>query len=100
MAFKLKRHRLKRKKKKLSKKELFLKKLALIKKKLKSKVKKKIKSKKLNNNKQNEPISISINITNDINTGESTKDLDWSTRDHFASVAGQYRKARIDNRKY
>ena len=98
MPFKLKRHRKKRKK--LSKKELFLKKLALMKKKLEKKAKKKIESKKLNNNKQNEPVSISINITNDINTGESTKDLDWSTPDHYASAAGTYRKARIDNRKY
>ena len=67
---------------------------------LKKKRSKKITSKKLNNNKQNEPVSISINITNDINTGESTRDPNWSTIDHFASVSGQYRKARIDNRKY
>ena len=50
--------------------------------------------------KQDETISINININNDINTGESTKDLDWSTPDHYKSAAGQYRKARIDNRKY
>ena len=99
MAFKLKRHRKKRKKR-LTKEEIRKKKLALIKKALKKLKKKKIKSKKLNNDKQNEPISISINITNDINTGESTKDLDWSTPDHFKSAAGQYRRARIDNRKY
>ena len=67
---------------------------------LDKKSKNRIDSIKLNNNKQNEPISISINITNDINTGESTKDLDWSTPDHFKSASGQYRKARIDNRKY
>ena len=48
----------------------------------------------------NSSLSISESVELDINTGESTKDLDWSTRDHFASVAGQYRKARIDNRKY
>ena len=100
MAFKLKRHRQKRKKKHLTKEELRKKKLALIKKKLKSVIKKKIKSKKLNNKKQDETISININITNDINTGEPTRDLDWSTPDHFKSAAGQYRKARIDNRKY
>ena len=108
MAFKLKRHRKKRKNKRLTKEELRKKKIALmkkelgmkVKKKAKEAIKKKIKTKKLNNNKQNEMISISINITNDINTGESTKDLDWSTPDHYQSAAGQYRKARIDNRKY
>ncbi len=100
MAFKLKRSRIKRKKKRLTKEELRKRKLALMKRKLKSKIKKKIKSKKLNNNKQNEPISISINSTNDINTGESAKDLSWSTPDHYKSAAGQYRGARIDNRKY
>ena len=100
MPFKLKRSRLKRKKKRLTKEELRKRKLALMKRKLKNKVKKKIKSKKLNNNKQNEPISISINITNDINTGEPARDIDWSTPDHYASAAGTYRKSRIDNRKY
>jgi hypothetical protein len=100
MAFKLKRSRVKRKKKRLTKEELRKKKLALMKKKLKGKIKKKIKSKKLNNNKQNEPISISINITNDINTGEPTRDINWSIPDHYASTAGVYRKSRIDNRKY
>ena len=99
MAFKLKRHR-KNKKKKLTKEELRKKKLALIKKALKKIKAKKIKSKKLNNKKQNEPISISINITNDINTGEPTRDINWSTPDHYASTAGTYRKSRIDNRKY
>jgi hypothetical protein len=99
MAFKLKRHR-KKAKKKLTKEELRKKKLALIKKALKKVKAKKIKSKKLNNNKQNEPISISINITNDINTGEPTRDIDWSTPDHYASTTGTYRKSRIDNRKY
>ena len=100
MAFKLKRSRIKRKKKRLTKEELRKRKLALMKKKLKGKIKKKIKSKKLNNNKQNEPISISINITNDINTGEPTRDINWSTPDHYSSAAGTYRKSRIDNRKY
>ena len=99
MAFKLKRHR-KKKKKKLTKEELRKKKLALIKKALKKIKAKKIKSKKLNNKKQNEPISISINITNDINTVEPTRDIHWSTPDHYASTAGTYRKSRIDNRKY
>ena len=99
MAFKLKRHR-KKKKKRLTREELRKKKLALIKKALEKVRKKKIKSKKLNNDKQDEMISININITNDINTGESTKDLDWSTPDHYKSAAGTYRKARIDNRKY
>tara|TARA_Y100001963_G_C6506566_1_gene320215 strand:+ start:259 stop:561 length:303 start_codon:yes stop_codon:yes gene_type:complete len=100
MAFKLRRSRLKRKKKRLTKEELRKKKIALVKKKLKSAVKKKIKSKKLNNKKQNETISININITNDINTGEPTREPNWSTIDHYASAAGQYRKAVIDNRKY
>ena len=67
---------------------------------LKKKRNNKIESKKLNNNKQDETISINININNDVNTGKSTKDLDWSTPDHYKSAAGQYRKARIDNRKY
>jgi Tfp pilus assembly major pilin PilA len=98
MAFKLRRRR--KKKKKLSKKELLLKKLALMRKKLKKKSKKKIESKKLNNNKQDEAISINININNDINTGELTRDMDWSTRDHYMSTTGGYRKSRIDNRKY
>tara|TARA_R110001592_G_scaffold70176_1_gene215057 strand:+ start:1181 stop:1477 length:297 start_codon:yes stop_codon:yes gene_type:complete len=98
MAFKLKRNR-RKKKKILSKEDLRKRKLALMKRKLKRVALKKIKSKKLNNNKQDEKISISINITND-NTGESTKDLDWSTPDHYKSAAGSYRKARIDNRKY
>ena len=100
MAFKLKRNRIKRKKKRLTKDELRKKKLALVKKALRKVKNKKIKSKKLNSDKQNEPTSISINITNDVNTGESTKDLDWSTPDHYKSAAGTYRKARIDNRKY
>tara|TARA_Y100001963_G_scaffold109000_1_gene150660 strand:+ start:519 stop:845 length:327 start_codon:yes stop_codon:yes gene_type:complete len=108
MAFKLKRSRIRRKKKRLTKEELRKKKLALmkkelgkkIKKKVKAAVKKKVKSKKLNNNKQNETISININITNDINTSESARDINWSTPDHYASAAGTYRKARIDNRKY
>tara|TARA_Y100001963_G_C6740234_1_gene428556 strand:- start:64 stop:387 length:324 start_codon:yes stop_codon:yes gene_type:complete len=56
----------------------------------------KIESKKLNNNKQDEKISININI----NTGEPTRDIDWSTPDHYSSAAGTYRKSRIDNRKY
>ena len=56
----------------------------------------KIESKKLNNNKQDEKISININI----NTGEPTRDINWSTPDHYSSAAGTYRKARIDNRKY
>ena len=98
MAFKLKRHR--KKKKKLSRKEILLKKLALKRKKMEKTSKEKITSIKLNNKKQNEPISISINITNDINTGEPTRDIDWSTPDHYASAAGTYRKSRIDNRKY
>ena len=55
--------------------------------------------KKLNNDKQNEKISINININND-NTGQPTRDIDWSTPDHYASAAGVYRKSRIDNRKY
>ena len=55
----------------------------------------KIESKKLNNNKQDEKISININI----NTGEPTRDINWSTPDHYSSAAGTYRKARIDNRK-
>ena len=105
MAFKLRKRR---RKKRLTKEELRKKKAALmkkelgkkIKKKVKSTVKKRIKSKKLNNNKQNEPISISINITNDINTGETARDINWSTPDHYASAAGTYRKSRIDNRKY
>ena len=100
MAFKLKRNRIKRKKKRLTKDELRKKKLALVKKALRKVKNKKIKNKKLNSDKQNEPISISINITNDINTGETTKDIDWSTPDHYASTAGTYRKSRIDNRKY
>ena len=107
MAFKLKRSRIKRKKR-LTKEELKKKKLALmkkelgkkVKKKVKAAVKKKVKGKKLNNNKQNETISININITNDINTGEPTRDINWSTPDHYASAAGTYRRARIDNRKY
>ena len=99
MAFKLKRHR-KKKKKKLTKEEIRKKKIALIKKALKKVKKKKIKSKKLNNNKQNEPISISINITNDVNTGQSSREVDWSTPDHYKSAAGSYRKGLIDNRKY
>ena len=100
MAFKLKRSRLRRKKKRLTKEELRKKKAALIKKALKKVKLKKIKSKKLNNKKQNEAISISINITNDVNTGEPTQDINWSTTDHYASAAGTYRKSRIDNRKY
>ena len=94
MAFKLKKIRLKRKKKKkrLTKEELGKKRLAII--------KKKIKSKKLNNTKLNEAITINININNDINTGESNKEPNWSNIDHYASAAGAYRKGRIDNRKY
>jgi hypothetical protein len=99
MAFKLKRNRIKRKKKRLTKKELSKRKLALIKKALKKVNKKKIKSKKLSNE-QDKTISINININNDINTGEPTRDMDWSTRDHYVSTAGGYRKSRIDNRKY
>ena len=57
-----------------------------------------IDSAKLNNNKQDEKISINIKI--DTNGGENKKDLDWSTPNHYQSAAGQYRKARIDNRKY
>ena len=57
----------------------------------------KIESKKLNNNKQNEAVTINININN---TSESTRDINWSTPDHYASAAGTYRKSRIDNRKY
>ena len=67
---------------------------------LKKKRNNKIESKKLNNNKQDETISIEININNDINTGEPTRDINWSTPDHYASAAGTYRKSRIDNRKY
>ena len=100
MAFKIKRSRIKRKKKRLTKEELRKKKLALMKKELGKKIKKKVKSKKLNNDKQNETISININITNDIGGGESTRDIDWSTPFHYASAAGTYRKAKIDNRKY
>jgi len=100
MAFKIKRSRIKRKKKRLTKAELRKKKLALLKKKMGKVVKKKIKSGKLNTNKQSETISINININNDINTGESTRDPNWSTIDHYASTAGTYRKAKIDNRKY
>ena len=57
----------------------------------------KIESKKLNNNKQNETISINININNN---SEPSRDVNWSTVDHYASAAGVYRKSRIDNRKY
>ena len=57
-----------------------------------------IDSAKLNNNKQDEKISININI--DANGGENRKDLDWSTPSHYQSAAGSYRKSRIDNRKY
>jgi hypothetical protein len=56
----------------------------------------KIETKKLNNNKLNETISINININN----SEPSRDIDWSTPDHYSSAAGTYRKARIDNRKY
>ena len=56
-----------------------------------------IESKKLNNNKQNEAITINININN---TSEPTRDINWSTPDHYSSAAGTYRKSRIDNRKY
>ena len=94
---------------------------------LKKKRTNKIESKKLNNNKQDEvavvdlsetpvgeettaedeketvkkgePVTISININIDSN-GASTKDVDWSTPDHYSSAAGTYRKSRIDNRKY
>jgi hypothetical protein len=100
MAFKLKRNRIKKKKKRLTKEELRKKKLALVKKALKKVKTKKIKSKKLNNKKLNEAISININITNDIGGGESARDINWSTPDHYASAAGIYRKSRIDNRKY
>ena len=98
MAFKLKRSRIRRKKKRLTKEELRKKKLALLKKKMGKVVKKKIKSGKLNTKKQSETISINININN--NTGEPTRDINWSTPDHYASAAGTYRKSRIDNRKY
>ena len=100
MAFKIKRSRIKRKKKRLTKEELRKKKLALAKKELGKKVKKKVKGKKLNNKKVNEAISININIVNDVNASEPTRDINWSTPDHYASAAGTYRKARIDNRKY
>lgn len=98
MAFKLKRRRTKRKKK-LSKKELLLKKANLAKKKLKTKSVK-VKSKKLNNAGQNQPISISINITNDVNSDQSSREVNWSTPHHYSSAAGSYRKGMIDNRKY
>lgn len=111
MTFKLKKNRKSNKKSELLKKlkELRAKKSLTSKEKaeldriltlLDKKRKNKIESKKLNNNKQNEQISININISNDINTGESTRDPNWSTIDHYASTAGTYRKARIDNRKY
>jgi len=107
MAFKLKRHRKDSKKSSLLKrlKELEAKKtlsknekteLDNILSSLGKKKANKIESKKLNNNKQDEKISININI----NTGEPTRDIDWSTPDHYASAAGVYRKSRIDNRKY
>ena len=64
---------------------------------LKKKRTNKIESKKLNNNKQNETISINININN---ASEPSRDIDWSTPDHYSSAAGVYRKSRIDNRKY
>ena len=41
-----------------------------------------------------------ININININGMDNKKDLDWSTPDHYKSASGQYRKARIDNRKY
>ena len=97
---------------------------------LKKKRTNKIESKKLNNNKQDEvvkvdllephvieetpaleevieketanktePVTISININID-NNGTSTKDVNWSTPDHYSSTAGTYRKPKIDNRKY
>ena len=49
--------------------------------------------------KKTEPVTISININVNGN-GASTKDIDWSTPDHYSSAAGTYRKAKIDNRKY
>tara|TARA_R100000458_G_C8268157_1_gene243007 strand:- start:435 stop:869 length:435 start_codon:yes stop_codon:yes gene_type:complete len=49
--------------------------------------------------KKAEPVTISINININDNNNTSTKDVNWSTPDHFESAAGQYRKARIDNRK-
>lgn len=64
---------------------------------LKKKRTNKIESKKLNNNKQNEAITINININN---ASEPTRDINWSTPDHYSSAAGTYRKSKIDNRKY
>lgn len=111
MAFKIKRNRKSNKKGSLLKrlKELEAKESLTSKEKmemdsilmvLKKKRTNKIESKKLNNNKQDETISININITNDIGSGESARDIDWSTPFHYASAAGTYRKAKIDNRKY
>ena len=111
MAFKLKRNRKSNKKSKLLSrlKELEAKKFLTPKEEaemdsilgmLNKKRSNRIESKKLNNNKQDETISINININNDINTGEPTRDINWSTPDHYASAAGVYRKSRIDNRKY
>tara|TARA_R100001230_G_C5498130_1_gene43146 strand:- start:71 stop:418 length:348 start_codon:yes stop_codon:yes gene_type:complete len=65
----------------------------------------KIETKKLNNQKQNEESVFKskmqdININININGMDNKKDLDWSTPDHYKSASGQYRKARIDNRKY
>ena len=109
MAFKLKRHRKLKKKDKLLKrlKELKAKKsltpkekvemstiLALLKKKRTNK----IESKKLNNDKQNEKISININITNDINTGTSGNNSDLMPG-HIRSTTGSYRRGLIDNQK-
>ena len=64
----------------------------------------KIETKKLNNQKQNEESVFKskmqdININININGMDNKKDLDWSTPDHYKSASGQYRKARIDNRK-
>ena len=64
----------------------------------------KIETKKLNNQKQNEESVFKskmqdINISINVNGVDNKKDLDWSTPDHYKSASGQYRKARIDNRK-
>ena len=115
MAFKLKRNR------KANKKAVLLKRLKELKAKksltkaeeaemdrilvaLDKKRTNKIETKKLNNQKQNEE-SVSkskmqdINISINVNGMDNKKDLDWSTPDHYKSASGQYRKARIDNRK-
>tara|TARA_R100001163_G_scaffold16492_2_gene14907 strand:- start:3470 stop:3796 length:327 start_codon:yes stop_codon:yes gene_type:complete len=108
MAFKLRRNRKSNKKSKLLKRLKELKAMKTLTAKEQSEMDRilvmlgkkqtnKIESKKLNNNKQNETISINININNN---SEPSKDINWSTVDHYASAAGVYRKSRIDNRKY